>query len=53
MVLECSVCGYVLDLEKGDPEHGIAQGTRREEIPDNWECPECSATIQSFVVVEE
>jgi len=30
----CKVCGYVYDPEKGDPDGGIAPGTKFEDIPD-------------------
>lgn len=44
----CSVCGYVYDPAKGDPDGGIAPGTRFEDIPDNWTCPVCGAEKSKF-----
>lgn len=44
----CSVCGYVYDPEKGDPENGVAPGTRFEDIPENWTCPVCGAEKSKF-----
>jgi flavin reductase (DIM6/NTAB) family NADH-FMN oxidoreductase RutF/rubredoxin len=44
----CSVCGYVYDPVKGDPDGGIAPGTRFEDIPDNWTCPVCGAEKSKF-----
>ena len=38
----CDVCGYVYDEETGDPDNGIAPGTKREELPDDLECPLCA-----------
>ncbi|MBQ2641176.1 MAG: rubredoxin [Lachnospiraceae bacterium] len=38
---KCAKCGYVYDPEKGDPRHGIAPGTRFEDLPDDWKCPRC------------
>lgn len=35
----CTVCDWVYDPEIGDPEHGIAPGTKFEDIPDDWVCP--------------
>lgn len=29
----CNVCGYEYDPAKGDPEHGIAPGTKFEDLP--------------------
>jgi len=44
----CSVCGYVYDPVKGDPDSGIAPGTRFEDIPDSWICPVCGADKTKF-----
>jgi rubredoxin len=45
---ECSVCGYVYDPAKGDPDGGIAPGTPYESLPDDWVCPVCGASKQAF-----
>ena len=45
---ECGVCGYVYDPAKGDPDGGIQPGTKWEDIPDDWVCPVCGATKDSF-----
>jgi len=45
---QCFYCGYVYDEALGDPEHGLAPGTRLEDIPDDWACPECGATKGDF-----
>ncbi len=29
----CSVCGYVYNPAKGDPENGVAHGTPFDELP--------------------
>ena len=39
----CNVCGFVYDEEIGDSDSGINPGTKFEDIPDTWECPECGA----------
>ena len=44
----CKVCGYVYDPEKGDPDNGVAPGTKFEDVPDDWVCPVCGATKQDF-----
>ena len=44
----CNVCGYIYDEELGDPDHGIAPGTAWEDVPDDWECPECGAAKSDF-----
>jgi rubredoxin len=46
---KCSVCGYVYDPVKGDPDGGIDPGTPFEEIPDDWVCPVCGAAKSDFV----
>lgn len=44
----CTVCGYVYDPEKGDPDGGIAPGTKFEDIPDGWVCPVCGVGKNDF-----
>jgi flavin reductase (DIM6/NTAB) family NADH-FMN oxidoreductase RutF/rubredoxin len=44
----CSVCGYVYDPDKGDPESGIAAGTAFEDLPNDWVCPICGAGKDAF-----
>ncbi len=48
----CVICGYVYEEEQGDPESGIAPGTRWEDIPLTWRCPDCGAGKEDFEVVE-
>ena len=38
---ECIVCGWIYDEALGCPEEGIAPGTKWDDIPDDWTCPEC------------
>jgi len=45
---KCTVCGYVYDPQKGDPDNDIAPGTRFEDLPDNWICPICGADKEDF-----
>lgn len=49
---QCIVCGYVYDEATGDPEHGIAPGTRWEDVPDSWACPDCGVSKADFEMVE-
>jgi flavin reductase (DIM6/NTAB) family NADH-FMN oxidoreductase RutF/rubredoxin len=44
----CSVCGYVYDPAKGDPDNGISPGTKFEDLPDSWTCPVCGADKSKF-----
>ena len=34
-------CGYEYDEALGDTEHGIAPGTKWEDVPDDFVCPVC------------
>ena len=49
---KCTVCGYIYDPEKGDPDGGIKSGTLFEEIPDLWACPVCGANKDMFEKLE-
>jgi rubredoxin len=48
----CLICGWVYYEALGSPEEGIAPGTRWDDVPDGWQCPECGATKEDFVMVE-
>lgn len=45
----CTVCGYVYDPAEGDPDSGIAPGTKFEDIPNDWVCPVCGVSKDDFV----
>ncbi len=51
-VLTCIVCGYVYSEELGDEEHGLAPGTLWEDVPEDWECPDCGAAKSDFEMQE-
>lgn len=44
----CNLCGYVYDEAAGDPDNGIAPGTKWEDIPEDWTCPLCGAGKEEF-----
>lgn len=44
----CEICGYMYDEEKGVPEDNIAPGTKWENVPEDWVCPQCGATKDHF-----
>ncbi|WP_460764259.1 rubredoxin [Lysobacter fragariae] len=48
----CVVCGFIYDEAKGLPEEGIAPGTRWEDIPDTWTCPDCGVTKDDFEMMQ-
>lgn len=44
----CDLCGWEYDPKVGVPELGIKPGTPFEELPDDFECPECGAGKDYF-----
>ena len=44
----CSVCGYVYNPEKGDPDSGVKPGTKFTGLPADWTCPICGADNAKF-----
>ena len=48
---QCIVCGFVYDEAEGIPEDAIAPGTRWEDVPEAWECPECGVRKSDFEMV--
>ena len=44
----CTVCGYVYDPQKGDPDNDVAPGTPFDKVPDSWVCPVCGASKDQF-----
>jgi rubredoxin len=48
----CLICGFVYSEADGLPEEGIAPGTRWEDVPMNWSCPECGARKEDFEMVQ-
>ncbi len=49
----CRVCGFIYDEAEGDPDGGLPPGTRYEDIPDDWECPDCGVSKADFELLEE
>ena len=47
----CLICGWVYHEAEGAPAEGIAPGTAWEDVPDDWECPECGAVKSDFVMM--
>ncbi len=44
----CDVCEWVYDEAVGDPDNGIAPGTKFEDLPDDYVCPVCGVDKESF-----
>ena len=47
----CVICGLVYDEAEGCPEDGIEPGTRWEDVPLTWGCPDCGATKDDFEMI--
>jgi len=50
---ECIVCGLVYDEKLGWPDDGIAPGTKWEDVPEDWLCPDCGVGKEDFELLEE
>jgi rubredoxin len=48
----CIVCGLIYDEAQGWPDDGIAPGTRWEDVPADWMCPECGVGKEDFEMIE-
>lgn len=48
----CVICGFIYDEAAGLPEEGIPPGTRWDDLPINWACPDCGARKEDFDMVE-
>jgi rubredoxin len=47
-VWQCLLCAFTYDEAKGMPDEGVAPGTRWEDVPATWTCPDCSASKSDF-----
>ena len=48
----CVICGLIYEEDKGWPDDGIAPGTKWDDVPMNWVCPECGATKSDFEMID-
>lgn len=48
----CILCGLIYKEAEGWPEDGIVPGTRWDDVPDDWVCPECGAAKSDFEMIE-
>lgn len=48
----CVVCGFIYEESDGLPDEGIPAGTRWADVPEDFGCPDCSATKADFEMVE-
>lgn len=49
---ECTICGFIYNEEEGLPEEGIEPGTRWNDIPEDWMCPDCGLSKAEFEMIE-
>jgi rubredoxin len=49
---QCIICGFIYDEEAGLESEGLAPGTKWEDIPDDWVCPECGIGKEDFEMEE-
>lgn len=48
----CELCGLIYNERDGWPDEGIPAGTRWEDVPDDWVCPDCGAGKSDFQMTE-
>lgn len=44
----CTVCGWLYEEDRGIPDEDIPPGTRWEDLPDDFICPECGVGKEMF-----
>lgn len=49
---KCLVCGWIYDEDKGASKEGIEPGTKWDDVPEDWVCPDCGVTKDQFEMVE-
>ncbi len=53
MKYQCEMCSYIYDPAVGDPANDVPAGTKFEDLPEDWVCPDCGAEQDQFVPIEE
>jgi rubredoxin len=51
--LECKICWHVYDPALGDPVWQVPPGTPFDQLAPHWSCPNCSATQDQFMVIDD
>lgn len=49
---KCIICGFIYDEAAGLPEDGIEPGTKWNDVPASWECPDCGVAKADFEMVQ-
>jgi rubredoxin len=47
----CRVCGHIYDEAIGDVGANILPGTRWEDVPESWYCPECGVAKNEYTMI--
>lgn len=50
---QCRFCTHVYDESEGDPDNGIEPGTKFEDLPDEWFCPDCGALKEDYDLIDD
>ena len=50
---ECVICGFIYDEALGLPDKGIPPGTKWEDVPEDFECPDCGISKYDFEPAQE
>ncbi|MDY6911394.1 MAG: rubredoxin [Chloroflexota bacterium] len=45
---QCNGCDYIYDPKIGDPGNNVESETPFEDLPDDWQCPQCGAKMTQF-----
>lgn len=53
MDYSCEICGYIYSPAWGDPGSGVPKGTDFSIIRDDWSCPMCGASKDSFTCITD
>jgi rubredoxin len=51
-VMGCNLCSFVYEEALGLSSEGIRPGTRWEDVPHSWTCPDCGASKGDFQPLE-
>ncbi len=46
------MCGWIYDEEKGEPSQNISPGTKWEDLPEDFRCPQCGLGKNAFRKIE-
>ncbi len=47
------ICGWIYDEAKGYPSKGIAPGTKWEDVPEDFTCPDCGSPKSYFTLYSQ